>query len=547
MVLHQELCVLRRGRVVLTVGFLIVAAAGQVRAQQPLPERAPEREDPAPPEPITVVVQGPPRHQAAPPRETEVAGSVITREQLAGPGLSAAEALRGEVGVQETELGGTGAPATASLRGATAEQTPVYLAGVRLNDEVGGVADLSQIPIWFLDRVEVYRGHGPVEAETLGIGGALYFEPRQPRRDEAATGAMVGSYGTRGAWAYAGHGDDSGGALAALRMLGAENDYAFEDDRGTLFESGDDRVARKSNADLLRHDAWFLLRRKLGAGEVSVVTNHTGHEQGAPKLALVPSRRARIDYERRLLGVVGRAQASPRLVIDAVTETVSTEQDVDDPARELALHVEQVQVNGQRVAQRLGATALLPFGLRLRFGGGVSAERLHRYDIEDARGREMPVVAARRHGVHARVAGEWPHEAPVRLRALVGVECRTTGTAAVPSLCSRQTSPWRIGPSVHLGRHALYGNVGHYVRAPSLGELYGVSFLVRGNPRLEPERALSAEAGWRYTRACRGPRRSLWVDVAVFSRWVDDLVTYVRAQYGHLSLIGKRRFQSDSL
>ena len=36
----------------------------------------------------------------------------------------------------------SGAPATAAIRGATAEDTPVYLAGVRLNDDVGGTADL---------------------------------------------------------------------------------------------------------------------------------------------------------------------------------------------------------------------------------------------------------------------------------------------------------------------------------------------------------------------------------------------------------------------
>jgi iron complex outermembrane receptor protein len=133
------------------------------------------------------------------PKDTTIAGSVIGREELSAPGVHVADVLRGQVGVEVTETGGVGAPATASIRGATAAQVPVYLAGVRLNDDVAGTADLSRIPLWLVDRVEIYRGNAPIEADRLGIGGAIFFEPRWPRGREVGAAAMLGSYGARSA------------------------------------------------------------------------------------------------------------------------------------------------------------------------------------------------------------------------------------------------------------------------------------------------------------------------------------------------------------
>ena len=63
----------------------------------------------------------------------------------------------------------------------TAAETPVYLAGVRINDDVAGAADLSTLPLWLIDRVEIYRGNAPLEADRFGIGGAIFFEPLRPR------------------------------------------------------------------------------------------------------------------------------------------------------------------------------------------------------------------------------------------------------------------------------------------------------------------------------------------------------------------------------
>jgi iron complex outermembrane receptor protein len=156
-----------------------------------------------------------------PPKEPSVAGGVIRRERLNSPGLEAGDVLRTQPGVGIFESGGYGSLSTASIRGATSAQTPVYLAGVRLNDDVAGTADLSTIPLWFLNRIEIYRSNAPLAGDQLGIGGAIFFEPRRPEGAEASVGALAGSFGAGAVWGRAGVGNEKASALIGVRRDGA--------------------------------------------------------------------------------------------------------------------------------------------------------------------------------------------------------------------------------------------------------------------------------------------------------------------------------------
>src|SRR6185295_17859390 len=97
--------------------------------------------------PVEVVVSG----TAPSPfegRDPTAATYVIHREDLRAPGATSADALSRVPGVEVTRSGAASELATAALRGATAAQTPVYLAGIRLNDDLTGTADLSTVPLW---------------------------------------------------------------------------------------------------------------------------------------------------------------------------------------------------------------------------------------------------------------------------------------------------------------------------------------------------------------------------------------------------------------
>src|SRR5262249_18340338 len=163
------------------------------------------------------------------------------------------------------------------------------LAGVRLNDDVTGGADLSTVPLFALDRVEVYRGNAPSDADRLGIGGAIFFEPRLPRGTHAGAMFGAGSFGALSFGAFGSIGDERAGALLSFSGQSAANDYTFTDDGGTA-DPRDDRVVNRENGDATTYDAWALGRVALpGGGRLVLLANAFTREQGVVGTTFSPA------------------------------------------------------------------------------------------------------------------------------------------------------------------------------------------------------------------------------------------------------------------
>ena len=83
--------------------------------------------------------------------------TVVSGEQLAAA-VSVADALQEAAGVSVADNGTAGSVQSLSLRGSTAAQVLILVDGVRLNDSRQGGADLSQIPVDNIERIEIVRG-----------------------------------------------------------------------------------------------------------------------------------------------------------------------------------------------------------------------------------------------------------------------------------------------------------------------------------------------------------------------------------------------------
>jgi iron complex outermembrane receptor protein len=477
-------------------------------------------------EPVNITVQGDARPPGEIPTEPFVATSRVRRERLVAPAARASEVLRSELGVQIAEAGGLGAPATASIRGATAAQTPVYLGGVRLNDQVGGFADLSTLPLWLVDRVDVYRGNAPFEADAWGMGGAIFFEPKRPRKTEAAAGGTLGSYGTRAGFGYAAFGNDRAGALVGLSAERAANDYEFRDDRGTLFQGGDDSERRRSNADSRLRDAWLVARaRPSDRARVELIVNDVAREQGVPKLALVPSRAARAELSRTLVALTARLALgeSQRQLLTLRSTLLDGVSQVHDPERELGALSQETEVAGRRVEQR--ASLELPLGERwdLSLSTDGSVETLRRRD-------DAQVSAAKLAELRGAARVQWHAAEKVTVYGLAASRCRSTWPG--PTSCEGAEPSGRLGVGIQERGYTVFANVGRYQREPTLGELYGAGLLVRGNRQLRPEHGVSADVGARAVWYA-GPLQ-LSGEASAFLRTADDLVVYARTAQGYV-------------
>jgi iron complex outermembrane receptor protein len=511
---------------------LVVSFAVSGLATRASPARA---DDEAPDE---VEVRGAPVSPASAPKDPSVAGSTVRRSELVGPGRSAADALRGEVGLSVTESGGLGAAATASVRGATAAQTPVYLAGVRINDEVTGAADLSTLPLWLIDHVEIYRGNAPPQADRLGLGGAIFFEPIRPREPLAGLGVMGGSHGSRAASAFAATGGEDRGLLVGARLEGADNDYRFLNDRGTLFVDSDDFEDQLENADATLLDLWALGHARVGAGRTELVLNHFEREQGVARLALVPTHASRQRSGRSLAALTATAPLDIDDDIEARTALVVTRTTLDDPLRELGLGTDRVGLRGERLDQHLGTRVGVARGATLGFGLDASPERLRRYEGTGPSAEDALLDARRLFG---RVSGYGVIDvlSGVSVRPLVALECHETdaSTAVVAgarSGCDALEPTGRLGALGVFGELSAFASAGRYVRVPTLGELYGMSAVVRGEPRLESETGATLDAGVRFTRGLDGEVAPLVAAASAYVRRSNDLIAFKRTAQGYV-------------
>lgn len=483
--------------------------------------------DPKQATPIELEVRGTRPHPHATPNPDALSTTVIPRERLRAPGLSAADALRRESGVEVIQYGGFGSPATAAIRGCTAAQTPVYLGGIRLNDEVAGATDLSTVPLWLIERIEVYRGNAPVALDQFGIGGAIAFEPIKPQKTQASVGAIAGSLGTAGGYALSAQRTAHRTTLVGAALLHTQNDYSFDDNRGTLFVPQDDRQSRQKNADLSLLDAWALNRFSLpGGAQVDVLSNVVQREQGVPRLALVPSEKSRARYQRLLLGVRASTPfgSEGEHQLELATSFLSGRSVYEDPAYELVLLVPHLEVSGRRAAQRASARVQVSPWVAWTSTLDLSVDQLLRED-----GQRSTLRAQAHTG---RVATSFSIQPIPELFFLpvVGVTCRSAIEHG--EICDQYEPVGRIAVAYRARSLQVFSGVGRYVRFPTLSELHGGGVLVRGNPHLDSETGLSVDLGARFRDSVGS--LDLWADLAAYSRRADRLIGYVRSSQGYL-------------
>ncbi len=230
---------------------LIAAARVAVLAGTFVPARA--LADPPPP--IDVTVEGAPLL----PRATDeaAASSSVPAEAFAAPGETIGDALAEVPSLRVTRTGSASDVTTLGLRGATSAETPVYLGGLRWNDEVTGAADLSTIPLFFLKRIDVYRGNGPVDLGEMGLGGAVVLVPDLPTRSELQAGTGFGSFGEMFAYGAATAATKSAGVGAAVRVDHADNDFEYTDDRGVRFDPSASVERKRQNDDATTEDVFY--------------------------------------------------------------------------------------------------------------------------------------------------------------------------------------------------------------------------------------------------------------------------------------------------
>lgn len=465
--------------------------------------------------------------------------SLIDGAALLDAGGTAAGVLRAVPGAQLTRAGSAADLSTAGLRGSDASQVPVYVAGVLLIDEVTGVSDLSRVPIWLMDRVEVVRGMSPAGPLRGGLGGALYFEPHYPRRNEIHFGTTVGSYehtSFRGGGSIATSPSKDGSWSAetslSVRVEDTRGNFRYFDDGGTAFTPEDDRFAVRPNSDYHVFDLWNLTRLQGRVLETSVnarlVLNGFHREMGVSGLSTIAARAARAESTRELGGATVQLGCGASCSV-YFRPRLSRQLEVTlDPLGELGLGTSELAVASLRGGASLelhkelgrvwGTRSWLDAeGAQLR----VSEPGAIRSDAQQTTWSAGSELAFWKEPLEARAHG--------RLTCLNSDGTEELQTVATQA-CHLEA---RLGANVAIfERVSARANVGYAVRAPTLGERYGISAGTRGRADLRLERGPSADIGFVSSGTLSGV---VWgLETWAFVRWAEDLIVYQRAGLGYV-------------
>ncbi len=483
---------------------------------------------------------GPAAEVVLPPAEVEVAdvdapkvatgtASVVELEQDTGSGSSLGEILDKLPGIELRRSGAVGSFAQLSVRGLGADNvnlvlddTPIFAGGM-------GGGDLSLYPVESIERVEIYRGFGPIRFDG-SLGGVVRLVTHPPTHKTVASAHLgYGSELSRSAhFALAGpFGDVRYSAFFGYQ--GTRGDYLFYDDRETLYNASDDTLVRRRNNDqnlgVARISAELEGPKSSRLRLLSSITARTQGLAGSPTRQTMSARSSEQQAALRL-AIDEASLWSGRLLAGGGLDGLFSNRHFMDPNEELGLRV------GSSRSQLMQGGA----DLRLQLLETLSheTELAPRLTWDGFREEpETPTPIMRQTSLHQRlhlgVGVEHRAELFSRLTLVpaVRIDARddfgshTSKTVAVLA-SPRLGALWRIAPC------ELRVNAGRFHRFPTLLERFGDGGTTAAQPNLLPERGWLADVGGSCEHGF-SHHRKLRAELAGFSTRAERLIVFLPA------------------
>lgn len=414
----------------------------------------------------------------------------IERSQAA----SLADLLRGRAGVNLSNQGGVGKLTTLSLRGAESDHALVLIDGIRVGSATSGLVSFQDLPLEFVERIEIVRGPRSSLYGSDAIGGVIQIFTRRDRGPAQGRFAVaVGSHGRRDVGAGVGGGSERGwygldAAYSRTDGIDACRGAGFPIFAGCFVDGQTDRDGYTRRA--------LSLRGGVALGDRAELDGHWLEARGENEYD-----GSFVDYSevtQRVVGARLRWRASERVDLQA---TAGRNRDASD---NFIGDVANGDFASDRDSVGLQADIALAEAQTLTFGADWLRDRVESGDTAyDRTSRRNLAAFAQYQGRFDTRVGAQDLQLALRRDDNSQFGGETTGTAA-----------WGMGFGDGWRVIASYGTG---FKAPTFNELYFPFF---GNAALRPESSRTVEAGL----AWNGERTHVRVDA--FETDVDDLIAF---------------------
>jgi outer membrane cobalamin receptor len=418
------------------------------------------------------------------------------------PTLDVADVLQVQTGttVRRTSHGGM---TTISLRGTQAAQVLVARDGIPINDPFNGTADLSQLNLSSIEKIEIVRGPTSHLYGANALGGVINLITREGGNARDIT-LSHGSFNTQAMTVHAGMGTRAQGVSMSANL-----------DRSDGWRGNDDYMHRSwvgNAATILRgvkagltagyYDTDLgdpgpkpVAAPTFGNEEVSSLFNRQTNQNSFGMLTLETK-----PWETTAFQLWVRPEWNTTVFQDKYADFFTLE----PVFGEYEYRSQNLRINGQ--LETLILTHRVVGGFELVQESGEVEQRTW-----DQSGAGLDTTgwkpSTETQAVWAEFIGEW---APVSIVGGLRMD--------VHSEFGRHISP-SLGFILKMQRQVLKLSLGKAYRAPTHNDLFWPNL---GNPDLKPEEGIAGELSYEYYFL-----PTLWTKAAVFRRVVDDMIAWV--------------------
>lgn len=150
-------------------------------------------------------------------------------------------------GVQTQIAGGSGSYSSIWIRGASSKASSVYLDGIRINDPLNAGINLSTIPLWSLESINIYKSQLPSHVGFGDGNNGLILNTRK-NSDYSDLKLSLGSFNQKSLAINSNFNDN----LVSAEIFQSDNDFPYSHNNNTLINSNDDYQTKRKNNGIKR-------------------------------------------------------------------------------------------------------------------------------------------------------------------------------------------------------------------------------------------------------------------------------------------------------
>lgn len=401
---------------------------------------------------------------------------VINREALEKyPSHDLSEVLRFEAGLNVVRLGGFGGQTSIFTRGTESNHTLVMIDGIRLNPTTSSIANIQNLSLSDVDRIEIVKGPLSSLYGSDAIGGTINIITKNPEKTAGRLSASIGSDGFR-------KGDLSQSIKSGIFSASIDANSLYTDGYDIIEDSSLERGQKnegggiKLNADI--GQTRLSLQGRINTGTTEYVNFGTPATQ---------------DFKNDLLAL----SVSSRLSDSIKTELRLSEMNdnIDQKESVAIARTKERQADWQNTWTATSDYQLIAGATLTKTDGQYDNGFGNAYDKED---------------------DKWG----AYLQQLLTIGVLDTQLAIrhdnYDSFGSKNTGNVGIGIAIN-EYNRIYANYGTAYHAPDLNDLYAYG----GNPLLMPEESVSTEIGSKHQLG------NFSLNFSLFNIDIDNLITCV--------------------